>query len=87
MDRPHRTGGRGMNDKMDLDPSHIEDFQEWLKEPECRQVAEQCLGLNTLTAERDRYRDAVRAIGQLPWCETCAPGYNAIVRAALDGEG
>ena len=40
-----------------------------------------------VTAERDRYRDAMRAIGELPWCGTCAPGYNAIVSAALDGEG
>ena len=36
-------------------------------------------------AERDRYREAMRAIGELPWCGTCAPGYNAIVSAALDG--
>jgi len=41
---------------------------------------------DTLTAERDRYREAIRIIGELPWCETCAPGYNAIARAALDGE-
>ena len=43
--------------------------------------------INVLTADRDRYRDAVRAIGELAWCENCAPGYNLIVSALLDGEG
>ena len=41
---------------------------------------------NAAEAERDRYWEALRAIGQLPWCETCAPGYNLIVGALLDGE-
>ena len=38
-------------------------------------------------AERDRYREALKAIGELAWCENCAPGYNLIVSALLDGEG
>ena len=48
------------------------------------------MALDTLSAmkdQRDRYRDAVRAIGELAWCENCAPGYNLIVSALLDGEG
>ena len=43
--------------------------------------------LEAITEVNDRYREAMRAIGELPWCGTCAPGYNAIVSAALDGEG
>jgi len=44
---------------------------------------------DTLTAERDRYREALEAISELPWCETCAPAYRlqALAQAALDGEG
>ena len=43
-------------------------------------------------SERDRYREALEAIGYMARCENCAPGYNLIVNAALDdaaldGEG
>ena len=48
--------------------------------------------LRIVVAERDRYREALEAIGYMARCENCAPGYNLIVNAALDdaaldGEG
>ena len=48
----------------DLDPLYTKDFQRWLKDPECRQVAEHCLGVDALTAERDRYREALEWIAE-----------------------
>ena len=36
--------------------------------------------------QRDRCQETLDAIGELPWCENCAPGYNLIVSALLDGE-
>jgi len=47
------------------------------------------MALDTLSAmkdQRDRCQEMLDAIGELPWCETCGPAYNAIARAALDGE-
>ena len=43
--------------------------------------------IDTLTAERDRYREALKAIDRLACCPTCDLAYNNIVSAALDGEG
>ena len=43
--------------------------------------------LSDMKDQRDRCQETLDAIGELPWCETCGPAYNAIVSAALDGEG
>ena len=47
------------------------------------------IALDTLSAmkdQRDRCQETLDAIGELPWCENCAPGYNLIGSALLDGE-
>ena len=53
------------------------------REPTVNEVA-MLATIDRLTRERD---GAILTIGYMAWCENCAPGYNAIATAALDGEG
>ena len=41
---------------------------------------------NAAEAERDRYREALKAIDRLACCPTCDLAYSNIVSEVLDGE-